>query len=71
MGFSRDELIDIRDRAIETSCVTDGISPLWRSAYLNLADSADRLDAMLARYGIQYAIADGKITQEELENHAE
>jgi hypothetical protein len=46
--FSRDELIELRDKAEEI-----GGSPLldftWARAYLALADAADHLDAMEAR----------------------
>lgn len=46
--FSRDELIDIRDRAEELSKQTS-IHPAWSRAYLAMADAADRLDAAMAR----------------------
>lgn len=45
--FSRDELQEICRRADEF--VSPGISPVWISAYLQLRDAADRLDAMTAR----------------------
>jgi hypothetical protein len=46
--FTRDELIDIRDRAEEMSRQTS-LYPAWSRAYLALADAADCLDAAIAR----------------------
>lgn len=46
--FTRDELIDIRDRAEEMSRQTS-IHGAWSRAYLALADAADGLDAAIAR----------------------
>ena len=46
--FTRDELIDIRDRAEEMSRQAS-IHAAWSRAYLALADAADRLDAIVAR----------------------
>lgn len=43
----REECQKIRNDAEEASC--EGISPLWKRAYLRLADAADNLDAMIAR----------------------
>lgn len=46
--FSRDELIELRKRA-EDMAQIEGLNPHWMRAYLQLADAADRLDAMIAR----------------------
>jgi hypothetical protein len=46
--FDRQELIGLRERALDLSDST-GMSPTWVRAYLALADAADRLDAMEAR----------------------
>ena len=46
--FSRDELIEIRDKA-EDLATEEHLNETWRRAYLALADAADHLDAMWAR----------------------
>lgn len=45
--FTQEELQDIRDRATERA--ERLMNPLWKRAYLRLADAADALDAMKAR----------------------
>ena len=47
-AFSREELEDIADRALAMS-IADGWGLLWQRALAQLADAADRLDAMCAR----------------------
>ncbi len=45
--FSREELQDIRDNAVKNAkSVPNGH---WQRVYMQLADAADRLDAMEAR----------------------
>ena len=45
--FGREELQEIRDRAI---CITKTVgNNHWKRALKQLADAADRLDAMIAR----------------------
>ena len=46
--FTREELIGLRIRC-EGMAETEGMNPRWVRAYLNLADAADRLDAMTQR----------------------
>ena len=46
--MNRDELIILRERAEEMAKV-EGLNPRWARAYLDLADAADRLDAMIKR----------------------
>ena len=46
--LTRDELRDLRDRAMKLSRV-EGVNPLWVEAYVLLATACDRIDAMLAR----------------------
>ena len=50
--FTREELQEIRERAIDES-ETQHLNPDWKRAYLRLADAADALDAMLARCQVQ------------------
>ena len=45
--FTREELMDLRDRAILLS--QENISGSWKRKYLALADAADSLDAFNAR----------------------
>ncbi len=47
MDFEREELRNIREKAVEQaiSCPNNH----WTRAYKQLADAADRLDAMMAR----------------------
>ena len=45
--IDRENLQAIRDEAI--GMATGNLNPDWVRAYLNLADAADRLDAMQAR----------------------
>jgi len=47
-SFSRDELQDLRQRALGLAGTT-ALNKGWERAYLTLADAADCLDAMLAR----------------------
>lgn len=47
--FTREELIKIRNRAEELAKVNVKHNENWRRAYLNLADAADRVDAMICR----------------------
>lgn len=46
--FSREEMIDLRERA-EREALCPGLNPSWARAYLALADAADHLDAMITR----------------------
>ena len=46
--WSREELIALRTKARKSSEVK-GLSSSWKRAYVDLADSLDRLDAMEAR----------------------
>ena len=45
--FTREELQDIRERAVENAEAVKNNH--WKRAYKQLADAADRLDAMEAR----------------------
>ena len=52
-NFTRTELQDLRERAEILADVVPSIP--WKRAYMELADSLDRLDAMIARcevYGV-------------------
>ncbi len=47
MEFTREELQGIRDKAVENA---DSVpNNFWQRAYKQLADAADKLDAMEAR----------------------
>ena len=46
MVIEREELISIRDRA---DSEVQHLNGRWKRAYQNLAEAADRLDAMIAR----------------------
>ena len=46
--FTRDELMELRDKAKELSRESH-VSELWKRAYIALEDAADKLDAMIAR----------------------
>ena len=48
MKFTRNELIELREKALKTSEVTH-LSEQWKRAFEKLADSADYIDAMIAR----------------------
>lgn len=52
--FTREELCNLGLRANHMANV-EGINPVWRRAYLQLADAADRLDAMVARCTVDEA----------------
>jgi hypothetical protein len=49
--FTRKELMTLREKAIANAMIPaeNAINPLWKRAYLRLADAADHLDAMMAR----------------------
>ncbi len=47
MEFTREELQNIRDKAVENASQVPNSS--WQRAFKQLADAADRLDAMEAR----------------------
>jgi len=47
-NFLRTELQSIREKAIDMA-KTEGLNPGWKRLYYNLADSADHLDAAMAR----------------------
>ena len=47
-GFTQEELRTLRDKAVEES-QPGKINLLWTRAYQQLADAADRLEAMMAR----------------------
>lgn len=47
MEFTRTELQELRDKAIADS--DTAADNRWRQAYIQLAEAADRLDAMEAR----------------------
>lgn len=47
--FTREELRNIRDTALEEANHYSNINHIWKLAYLKLAEDADHLDAMLAR----------------------
>lgn len=47
--FTREELIDLREKAIYFADGTGGQNASWTRAYQQLADAANYLDAMLAR----------------------
>lgn len=49
MRLNRETLQAIRDTALEPG---QSISPFWREAFVSLAKEADRIDAMLARFGV-------------------
>ena len=46
--MNREELQSLRDNA-ENEATIDGLNQTCARAYLNLADAADHLDAMIAR----------------------
>lgn len=50
--YGREELIEIRVK-LERLGYQKGLSDTWSRAYINAADSIDRLDAMIARTEIQ------------------
>ena len=45
--FEREELQEMRDRAVDNAEIV--ANNHWKRAYKQLADAADRLDAMIAR----------------------
>lgn len=55
MMFSRDDLIEIRERAFDWSLAPD-LTPGWRRAILELGDAADRLEAMMARSAVPVTV---------------
>ncbi len=44
----REDLQDLRELAINAANV-DGVNVIWARAYIEIADAADRMDAMIAR----------------------
>lgn len=52
MKFTRKELTELEDRAVENSKIPNQ-NPLWTRAYLRLADALNCLDAMRARLAPQ------------------
>jgi len=48
MGFTRNELIQLRAKA-EKAANTPHLNPAWKRAYIQLAQDLDYLDAMEAR----------------------
>jgi hypothetical protein len=52
--FTREELQNIRDRAEDSAQVFPSI--YWKRAYENLADSANNLDAIMARTEISSSL---------------
>ena len=51
-NFTREELIDLRDRSLAMSRLPCA-NPNWNRAFEDLAAAADRLDAMFARAALQ------------------
>jgi hypothetical protein len=50
--FTRNELIDISERAKQEAEIRD-LNPFWKYAYQALACAADHLDAMFARSEVE------------------
>lgn len=67
--FSREELIEIRKKALSEASVPY-LDSSWARAYIALADATDRLDAMTARTQVAPPLTEVLVTVNEVNLNA-